>query len=304
MKYFTSHFWYNKSQRNGIFLLTVFIIILQIIIFTDTFSTDDKLPENNPALLVFQKQIDSLKAIEIESRNLGRKPKIFPFNPNYITDFKGEQLGMSLDEIDKLLAFRKTGKFINSKQEFQNVTKVSDSLLAKIAPYFKFPDWVEKRNQQGKNNTTSGNVTFYDYVKISKKEVSTFDLNKATAKDLEFINGIGEKTSERIIQYRSKLQGFTYKDQLYEVWGLKKEIADKVFEHFKIIEKPVIKKVNVNTLTFKELLKIPYVNYELCKLIFNYKDEVAEIQDISELKKIKDFPIEIYDRLVLYLHAQ
>lgn len=300
MTNFTSHFWYNKSQRNGIFLLAIIIIFLQVLIFSDAFSFEKKIPENKQELLAFQQQIDSLQLIEIENR----KPKIFPFNPNFITDFKGEQLGMSLDEIDKLLAFRKTGKFINSKQEFQNVTKVSDSLLDKISPYFKFPDWVVKQNQQGKSTTNSENYTSYKYDKISKKEVSTFDLNKATAKDLEFINGIGEKTSERIIQYRSKLQGFTYQDQLYEVWGLKKEITDKVFEYFKIIEKPIIKKVNVNSLTFKELLRIPYMDYELCKMIFNYKDEVAEIQDISELKKIKDFPVEKYNRLVLYLHAE
>ena len=49
---------------------------------------------------------------------------------------------MSLEEIDRLLAFRKTNKFVNSKREFQQVTKVSDSLLNKISPYFKFPDWV------------------------------------------------------------------------------------------------------------------------------------------------------------------
>jgi len=280
--------------------LGFFIIILQVIILSDILSTDDKIPENNLELLAFQRQIDSIRLIEIENNKL----KIFPFNPNYITDFKGEQLGMSLEEIDKLFDYRKTGKFINSKQEFQKITKVSDSLLAKISPYFKFPDWVEKRNQQEKGNSTLKNYTTYDYVKISKKELSTFDLNKATAKDLEFINGIGEKTAERIIQYRSKLQGFTYQDQLYEVWGLKKEIADKVFEFFKINEKPIIKKENVNILTFKQLLKIPYVDYELCKKIFNYKDEVAEIQDISELKKIKDFPTEIYNRLVLYLQAE
>ena len=81
---------------------------------------------------------------EIENR----KPKMYPFNPNYITDYKGEQLGMSLLEIDRLLAFRENNKFVNSKDEFQKVTKVSDSLLHKIAPYFKFPEWVVKKDKQ------------------------------------------------------------------------------------------------------------------------------------------------------------
>ncbi len=302
MNIFKSHFWYNKSQRNGIFLLVIIIVILQILIFADVFSTDEKVNTTAPELLAFQKQIDSLKVVEIENR----KPKIYPFNPNYITDFKGEQLGMSLEEIDRLLTFRKTNKFINSKQEFQQVTKISDSLLNKISPFFKFPDWVVKRNQQ-KNKTTSQNPNqFYLNKSYSKKEVklSTTDINKATAEDLRTINGIGPAFSERIIKYRTRLQGFTFKSQLYEVWGLEKEVADKVLALFKIQEKPIITKININTVEFKQLLKNPYIDYELCKKIFNYRDEVAELQNISELKNIKGFPLDKYDRIVLYLLAE
>ncbi|WP_445747767.1 helix-hairpin-helix domain-containing protein [Polaribacter sp.] len=300
MTIFTSHFWYHKSQRNGIFLLAILIIILQVFIFADVFSSDEKIIKETPQIIAFQHQIDSLKMIEIENR----KPKIFPFNPNYITDFKGEQLGMSLVEIDRLLAYRKSGKFINSKSQFQQVTKISDSLLAKIAPFFKFPDWVEKQNSYQKENPSSEKFNFQNYKKTAKSDLSTNDLNKATSADLQYISGIGEKTAERIIQYRSKLQGFTFKEQLYEVWGLQKEIADKTLETFTIKQKPIIKTVNINSLSFKELLRIPYMNYELCRKIFDYKDEVAEIQQISELKNIKDFPLDIYNRLVLYLHAE
>lgn len=282
--------------------MVIIIVILQILIFADVFSTDEKVNTTAPELLAFQKQIDSLKVVEIENR----KPKIYPFNPNYITDFKGEQLGMSLEEIDRLLIFRKTNKFINSKQEFQQVTKISDSLLNKISPFFKFPDWVVKRNQQ-KNKTTSQNSNrFYPNKSYNKKKVklSTTDINKATAEDLRTINGIGPAFSERIIKYRTRLQGFTFKSQLYEVWGLEKEVADKVLALFKIQEKPIITKININTVEFKQLLKNPYIDYELCKKIFNYRDEVAELQNISELKNIKGFPLDKYDRIVLYLLAE
>ena len=55
---------------------------------------------------------------------------------------------------------------------------------------------------------------------------------------------------------------------------------------------------------FKALLKNPYIDYDLCIKIFNYRDEVAELQDLSELKNIKDFPLDKYDRIVLYLLAE
>ena len=297
MKYFKSHFWYHKNQRNGIFLLTILILILQSIIFFGTFSLNQLEDINQPEIIAFQKQIDSLKEIEIE----GRRPKVFPFNPNYISDYKGAQLGMSLIEIDRLLLYRKKNKFINSKQEFQRITKVSDSLLIKIAPYFKFPEWVAKKKKlKTKPNTASNGVENTR----KKKTISSIDINKASAEDFKTIYGIGEKLSERIIKYRSKLQGFSFESQITEVWGLEKETVEKVLSTFKIIEKPIIKKININTVTFKELLKSPYVDYNLCKKIFEYRDEIAAYQNISELKNIKDFPLGTYDRIVLYLVAE
>lgn len=297
MKYFKSHFWYYKNQRNGIFLLTILILILQSIIFFGTFSLNQLEDVSQPEIIAFQKQIDSLKEIEIKDR----RPKIFPFNPNYISDYKGAQLGMSLIEIDRLLLYRKKNKFIASKQEFQNITKVSDSLLNQIAPYFKFPEWVTKKKKlKTKSNTALNRVENTH----KKKSISSIDMNKASAEDFKTIYGIGEKLSERIIKYRSKLQGFSFESQIKEVWGLEEETVEKVLSTFKIIEKPTIRKININTVTFKELLNTPYIDFALCKKIFEYRDEIAVYQNISELKNIKDFPLGKYDRIVLYLMAE
>ena len=158
MKIFKSHFWYNKNQRNGIFLLVLLILLLQLFIYVDAFSSDEITDVNQPELLAFQIQIDSLKAIEIEKR----KPKIYPFNPNYITDYKGYTLGMSPDEIDRLLRFRDQGDWINSIKQFQEVTKVSDSLLNQISPYFKFPEWVTNPKQsKSYSNSKPKNLKFH-----------------------------------------------------------------------------------------------------------------------------------------------
>ena len=297
MNIFKSHFWCHKSQRNGIFILILLIVIFQFIIVFVDFYSEEKVNIDTPKVIAFHHQIDSLRKINLENKRL----KIFPFNPNYITDYKGAQLGMSLVEIDKLLAFRKTGEFINSRKEFQKVTTISDSLLNSISPYFKFPDWVVERNLNMQLSTSRDTRLF---AKKSKYILTSTDINLAVKEDLKTINGIGEKLSERIIKYRSKLQGFSTLNQLYEVWGLDTEVVDKLLLVFKVINLPNIKKINVNTLSFRELLKNPYLDYELCKKIFEYKDEVAELQDISELKNIIGFPLDLYDRIVLYLVAE
>ncbi|MCO7186177.1 helix-hairpin-helix domain-containing protein [Tenacibaculum sp. XPcli2-G] len=299
MKIFKPHFWYNKRQRNGVFFLLFLIVVLQFIYVYIDFSSEKIEGINKKELVALQNTIDSLKRIEL----IKRKPKRYPFNPNYITDFKGYQLGMSVEEIDRLHNYRKQNKWINSAKDFKQVTKISDSLLNSIAPYFKFPDWVvKKENQKKKSKIELGLSERHTYNKVYK--ISTNDINKATQQDFETISGVGEVLSSRIIKYRKELQGYSFSKQLYEVWGINKAAANKVMQTFTVIKKPTIKKVNVNTAKFKEVLKNPYIDYELCKKIFEYRDEVAELQDISELRNIKDFPLNKYDRIILYLKAE
>lgn len=297
MKKLKSHFWYTKNQRNGIFLLLFIIIIIQAIYHFVDFKKFDTVDLQGNELLAFQHKIDSLKLIELERR----KPKIYPFNPNFITDYKGEKLGMSLEEIDRLFAYRKKGLFVNSAKEFQNITQVSDSLLGEVSPYFKFPDWVNSKYRKKKKLQKR---LFNHAVEKNKLEITTSDINLATQNDFLAIGEVDEKLSIRIIKYRNKLQGFSIPDQLFEVWGLQEGVGHRILETFQIKEQPTINKINVNTATFKEVLSIPYIDYKLCVKIFNYRDEVAELQSISELKNIEDFPIEKYDRIVLYLQAQ
>lgn len=290
MKLIKSHFRYTKSQRNGIFFLLIFIVFLQGIFFFVDFSSDENPAVSQTEIMAFQQEMDSLKNVAAAKNT----SKIYPFNPNFISDFKGYQLGMNTDEIDKLLAFIAQGKFINSTKQFQEVTGVNDSLLAVISPYFKFPDWITSQKTNGKQYSNS---------KIDKSIIKK-DINAASAEELTIVNGIGEKLAKRIIDYRTKLQGFSFNDQIFEVWALDKEVAAKVLQYFEVTKPPTIQKINVNTASFKEVLAIVYLDYELTKKIFNYKKQVAEIQSIEELKKIDGFPLEKFNRIVLYLEAK
>ena len=286
MNFLKSHFTYNKRQRNGIFFLLVIIIALQSVFFFVDFSSSKTSDLSSEKIILFQREMDSLKKVEFKKNTL----KIYPFNPNFISDYKGYQLGMSIEEIDKLHTFRNKGTYVNSVKHFQQITEVNDSLLSVISPYFKFPKWETSKK--------------YFSIKSSNKPINKQDINKVYETDLRVVNGIGEKLARRIIQYRTKLQGFSYNSQLYEVWSLDKEVVDRVLQHFDVMESPIIKKININEATFKEVLAIAYIDYELTKKIFNYRDEVAEIQKLEELKKIDGFPLEKFDRIALYLEAE
>lgn len=286
--FWRSHFTLNKRQANGIFYLIISIILLQTSVFllSRYEGTRENISDIDKSLSYFEHEFDSL----VELKN-NRAENLQPFNPNYISDFKGYQLGMSVDQIDRLHNYRSKGRFVNSTEEFQQITGIDDSLLHSISHYFKFPDWV------GKEITP----------KISNDNPiapGKMDINDADGEALRSISGIGVQLSERILKYRRLLGGYSYNDQLFEVWGLKPEVAKRVLQKFEVKELPDIQKTNVNDASLTELATVVYIDYSLARKILDYKEQVAEIQLLEELKKIDGFPIHKFDRIALYLVAE
>lgn len=285
-----SYFKFSQGQRLGIFLLFSIIIASQIAYFFTDFSSLSNDSLEKEKWLSLQSQIDSMK-----QEKLDYVPKIYPFNPNFITDYKGYKLGMSVPEIDRLLAFRKQNKYVNSPEEFQAVTKVSDSLLNAISPYFKFPDWVKNKKQfkEYKN---------YPKTAFAKKEkVVIIDINKATQEDLIKIYGIGEAISLRILKFKENLGGFVSMEQMKDVWGLSPEVIENLNSHFKVLVHPSVKKIDINNASIKELSQFPYFNYQLARQIVTFRSMNGDIKNIEDLTKIKGLSIDKANIIALYL---
>lgn len=289
-----SHFLFSNKQRSGIFLLLLIIIIAQsAYLFLGT-SNDDYGLTDSKELTKFRKELDSLRQVKVASN----QPKLFPFNPNYITDYKGYSLGMSNEEIDRLHTFRAKNLWVNSAKDFQNVTKVSDSLLASISPYFKFPDWVS--NPKPRSNFYSTSVSNPNTSKTFEQKL---DLNKVTASQLQKVNGVGEKLSERIISYRNKFEGGFIADiELSEIWGLSPEVIVRIKNNFTVKTPRAIQKINLNTATRDQLVTIQYIDYEIANRIIEERTLRDGFKSLEELTKVEDFPINKIGIIALYLH--
>jgi len=291
MEKIKSHFVFNKSQRNGILLLIFFTFGYLVLNYYVDFSKESLLDINSKEVIAIQKELDSLRTIEIESK----KPKVFPFNPNFLSDFKGYVLGMSTEEIDRLLAFRKENKWINSVKDFKKVTKVSDSLLNKISPYFKFPDWIS--NSKPKKN----------YLKKGFKE-KTFqqkvDLNITTQEQLEKVNGIGKVNSKNIIDYRNKLGGFSDDIQIYQLYGLDYQVINKVLNEFTVKTPKEIVKMNFNSISASDIATIPGISFDLAKRIWEYRILNEQIESFSQLQNIEGLTKRKLQGIQLYLKIE
>ena len=287
-----SFFNFSKDQRKGILLLFAIIIVLQVGYCLIDFNQNEKQSPEEQNWYSLQSTMDTLKYQKHESSY-----KTYPFNPNFITDFKGYKLGMKVDEIDRLLAFRKQGKFANSPEEFQKVTGISDSLLNAISPYFKFPDWVNKKNQEHYSNSYSKS-NWKEYPK--KEAMKVLDINQATKEDLMKVFGIGDAISDRILNQKEVYGGFVSMDQMNEIWGLSPEVLTNLQKYFKINSLPKVKKVNINNASIKELGQFPYFKYPISKNIVTYRSMNGDLK-IEDLANIKGFPVDKIKIIALYL---
>ncbi len=290
-----SHFTFNKQQRSGILLLVLLIVSLFGVYWFVDFTEDDLLDTSSKEIVLLKNEIDSLSLVALENS----KPKQYPFNPNFITDYKGYTLGMTNEEIDRLLSYRKDGKWINSVSDFKKVTGISDSLLNEISPFFKFPDWVTNPRPRQDLGNFKRNKGFSE-----KSYAQKIDLNIATEEQLQQVSGIGEALSKRIVLYREKLGGFTNDIQLYNVYGLAPEVAERCFNLFTVKQPKEILKMNLNTATASDIATIPGVSFELAKKIWEYRRLRENITSIEELSKIEGMTQRKLQLIQLYLSVE
>ena len=287
----TVYFKFTKQQRTGIFLLFGIIIVLQLVYFYVDFNLPEKTFAEKEEWMSLQSKIDSLKLIKYKD-----KPKIYLFNPNFISDYKGYKLGMSVQEIDRLLAFRKENKYVNSAKEFQEVTQISDSLLNMISPLFKFPDW-----SSDKKTFKSDRVPYVHKEYPKKETIVLADINEVSREDLMKIFGVGEALSLRILKQKEVLGGFVSMEQMNDIWGLSPEVIVELNSHFKVVVPAGFKKIAINEASLKELSHFYYFRYALAKQIVTYRSMNGNFKNIEDLSKIKGFPVEKAKIISLYL---
>ena len=290
MLHFKSHFEFNKPQRSGILFVCDLIVGLLCVLKFYSPQPSLLLDICSPQIVKQQAYVDSLRQEALKKK----KPKRYPFNPNFISDYRAYTLGLTPLEFDRLFRFRGSNKWIHSIAGFKEVTKVSDSLLAIIGPLFKFPDWVVKSKAASAQKSLSVGVSYTDKI----------DLNTATQIQLQKVRGIGPALSARIISYRDKLGGFSVDKQLQNVWGLSQQVVANVLAGFTVKTPNPIKQIAINTASVSDIATIPSISFDFAKEIWEFRILRQKIESLSELKKIEGMTASKYALIELYLHIQ
>lgn len=156
---------------------------------------------------------------------------------------------------------------------------------------------ILSQSESEKSNTDKQTVYYSYQKKLNKGE--TIELNSADTTELKKIPGIGTSYANRIVKYRNILGGYAQISQLKEVWGLDEDLYNKIKPY--LVIKSNTTTLKINSASFKELNKHPYIDYNQTKIIVDIRERKGRIESIDRLALLDEFTEQDINRLTPYL---
>lgn len=144
------------------------------------------------------------------------------------------------------------------------------------------------------NPKNSKNVKkpMYDIVKL--------DLNHCDTSDIVVVPLFGSKRAARLVEYRDKLGGFYSLAQVREVYVLQDMDVSHMEKYF-YVNSGDVRKININTATYKEMVSHPYFDAYLTKTILHYREQHGGIHSLEELQQVTHAYPELMEKLRHYV---
>ncbi len=130
--------------------------------------------------------------------------------------------------------------------------------------------------------------------------IKRISFSEADSIVLQIVPGIGPGSAGRIIKYREDLGGFHSSQQVSEVYGLKPETIQLMWEFFEF-NPSIFRKIKLNQSTIEEIAAHPYITYGEAKVIVAYRNQHGAYQSFEDLLKIRIFKEEWIRKLAPYL---
>lgn len=305
LDFLKTYFHFNRSEKNGILILVVLILIL---FFIPAYLTFVRKPvkvyfdQYNREIAAFEAALkaDTLQKsfrkynVDFERINgslAENKLHPFSFDPNGLPAEKWREMGMSEKQIKTILNFQSKGGKFYHKEDLQKIYGITESEYTVLAPFIVIskPDYTDKPDRNSNWNS-----------KYAKTERVQVDINTADSAGLTKLKGIGPSFARRIIRYRDLLGGFYAKEQLLEVYGMD-SLRFAEFSGNCTLGTGPARKINLNTATVNELRKHPYLDYYLAKSIIDYRIIHGGYDRIEQLRFTPMFYEDLFKKIAPYM---
>lgn len=181
---------------------------------------------------------------EAVRQNVPRKRvETFRFNPNTASMDDLCRLGFSPKQAQSIVNYREKGGRFRRKSDFAKSYVVTDSVYRRLENYIDIP---------------------------------LLDLNSADSADFDALPGVGGWLAAKMVTHREALKGYSYKEQLMDIWKFDQDKFDALHDLVVVSERNVTP-YPLWTYPIDSLRRHPYIrNYETARAIVLFREKTAK----------------------------
>lgn len=228
----------------------------------------------------------------------GRAVASFRFDPNTADSTALLSLGLSPSQVRNIYKYRAKGGQYHEAADFHRLYGLTQEQWEHLEPLIQ----IDARYQYVKPFERDTARYVRDTVRYPVKytEVQTLPLNRCDTTALKHIPGVGSGYARMIIAYRERLGGFVSVAQLGEVEELPSELVKELEGWFEV-EPSLVRRIDLNTLSLKQLKRHPYLNFYQAKVITEHRRLYGPLHSLADLRLYEEFTDRDFERLAPYV---
>ena len=157
-----------------------------------------------------------------------------------------------------------------------------------------------KREYVSNHASTYKNISFEKQEKKPQYAIVRLELNLCDTSEIVVVPQFGSKRAQKLVEYREKLGGFYAFEQVKEVFILQ-NMEVPFLEKYFTLDVSLIRKININSASYKELVAHPYIDSYLAKIIVNHREKKGKFASLEELQKATNAYQELIEKLKYYI---
>ncbi|MCC6752768.1 MAG: helix-hairpin-helix domain-containing protein [Saprospiraceae bacterium] len=193
---------------------------------------------------------------------------LFPFDPNHLPAPDAKRLGLSNLVYSNLQKYLQAGGKIRSAEQFRKLYGMTEETWHDLEPFIKLPEDHKNVIFQRSAETLQANV----------------NLQTASPKELMRELKLDYKLAYRLVNYRERLGGFAYIDQLKEVPGMSDSTMNELSGRIHLTGE--VHRIHPNTATAEQLQAHPYIRYKQARCISEYRHKNGPTLTLDRLKNL------------------
>ena len=285
------YFYFSRAERLGILVLCGCFLLLFAFRWSLPHWVKHRIPDTaayEEEIARFRKAVDAVYIAENQSETQEQllTPQFFYFDPNRVTDDEWKKLGLNERQVRNIRNYQAKGGHFKQKEDLQKLYTISASQYQLLKPYIR----ISGSEQAVKTTTVhekpvivdKKHATDHTASEIFDQQSLQIELNAADSSLLTQLSGIGPVLAARTVKYRNRIGGFADVAQFGEVYGVNPELVKRLSPQLSV-DRSLIRKIDVNKATIRELTNHPYLNEQQARGILNYRKLQSRINNLNEL---------------------